>query len=52
MISEAGHYTTFIWLLLANTAKSIDVDKTLGQELVEFEAEVIKNYGKEETIHG
>ena len=31
--------------------KDIDVDKR-WQELVEFEAKVIKNYGKSETIHG
>tara|TARA_R110000744_G_scaffold303182_1_gene411979 strand:- start:887 stop:1039 length:153 start_codon:yes stop_codon:yes gene_type:complete len=50
MISEAGHYTTFIGFARKYGA-GIDVDKR-WQELVAFEAEVIKNYGKEETIHG
>ncbi|MEP2237003.1 MAG: tRNA 2-methylthio-N6-isopentenyl adenosine(37) hydroxylase MiaE, partial [Maribacter sp.] len=31
--------------------QDVDVDKR-WQELVEFEAKVIQNYGKDETIHG
>ena len=50
MVSEAGHYTTFIGFA-RKYGQDIDVDQR-WQELVEFEAEVIKNYGKEETIHG
>ncbi|WP_346881615.1 tRNA-(ms[2]io[6]A)-hydroxylase [uncultured Algibacter sp.] len=50
MISEAGHYTTFIGFA-RQYGKNIDVDKR-WQELIDFEAEVIKNYGKSETIHG
>ena len=50
MISEAGHYTTFIGFA-RQYGKDIDVDKR-WQELIDFEAEVIKNYGKSETIHG
>ena len=50
MISEAGHYTTFI-RFARKYGKTIDVDKR-WQELIDFEAEVIKNYGKSETIHG
>jgi tRNA-(ms[2]io[6]A)-hydroxylase len=50
MISEAGHYTTFIGFA-RKYGQGIDVDQR-WQELVDFEAEVIKNYGKEETIHG
>ncbi len=50
MISEAGHYTTFIGFA-RQYGKDIDVDKR-WQELIDFEAEVIKNYGKFETIHG
>ena len=50
MISEATHYTTFI-RLAKNYAGSIDVDKRWKQYL-NFEAQVIKNYGKAETIHG
>ena len=50
MISEAGHYTTFI-SFARKYGKNVDVDKR-WKELVEFESEVIKNYGKSETIHG
>ncbi len=50
MISEAGHYTTFIGFA-RKYGKNIDIDKR-WQELVDFEAEVIQNYGKSETIHG
>ena len=50
MISEAGHYTTFI-TFARKYGKDIDVDKR-GKELVEFEGELIKSYGKHETIHG
>ncbi|SFZ91779.1 tRNA-(ms[2]io[6]A)-hydroxylase [Flaviramulus basaltis] len=50
MISEAGHYTTFI-TFARKYGKDIDVDKR-WKELVKFESELIKNYGKHETIHG
>lgn len=50
MISEAGHYTTFIGFA-RKYGKGIDVDKR-WKELVDFESIVIKNYGKTETIHG
>jgi tRNA-(ms[2]io[6]A)-hydroxylase len=50
MISEAGHYTTFIGFA-RKYGKDIDVDKR-WKELVEFEGELIKSYGKHETIHG
>ncbi len=50
MISEAGHYTTFIGFA-RQYGKDIDVDMR-WQELIDFEAEVIQNYGKSETIHG
>jgi len=50
MISEAGHYTTFIGFA-RKYGNEIDVDKR-WKELVEFESLVIKNYGKSETIHG
>jgi tRNA-(ms[2]io[6]A)-hydroxylase len=50
MISEAGHYTTFI-SFARKYGKEIDVDKR-WKELVEFEGELIKSYGKHETIHG
>ena len=50
MISEAGHYTMFL-KHARRVAPEIDVDKR-WKEWLEFEAEVIQNYGKEETIHG
>ncbi len=50
MISEAGHYTTFI-TFARKYGKDINVDKR-WKELVQFESEVIKRYGKSETIHG
>lgn len=50
MISEAGHYTTFIGFA-RQYGEGLDVDKRWA-ELITFEGEVIKNYGKSETIHG
>jgi tRNA-(ms[2]io[6]A)-hydroxylase len=50
MISEAGHYTTFIGFA-RKYAQGIDVDKK-WEEFLKFEAEVISNYGKKQTIHG
>lgn len=50
MISEAGHYTTFIGFA-RKYGKGIDVTKR-WEDLLKFEGEVIKNYGKAETIHG
>ena len=50
MISEAGHYTMFISLAKKH-AETIDVDKR-WKEFLTYEAQVIQNYGKQETIHG
>ncbi|MDB5111933.1 MAG: tRNA hydroxylase [Mucilaginibacter sp.] len=50
MISEAGHYTMFI-RLAKKYAVNVDVDKR-WKEFLAYEAEVIQNYGKRETIHG
>lgn len=50
MISEAGHYAMFI-KLAKKYAETIDVDKR-WEELLNYEAQVIQNYGKNETIHG
>lgn len=50
MVSEAGHYTTFL-----NFAKKytidIDVDKR-WKEWLEFEGNLIQSYGNKEAIHG
>jgi tRNA 2-(methylsulfanyl)-N6-isopentenyladenosine37 hydroxylase len=50
MISEATHYAMFI-RLAKKYCGAIDVDKR-WKEFLEFEAQVIQNYGKSETIHG
>jgi len=50
MISEAGHYTTFL-KLARKYGEGIDVDAR-WQECLEFEADIIQNYGKKETMHG
>ena len=50
MISEAGHYTVFIGFA-RKYGKDINVEKR-WRELVAFEGELIKSYGKSETIHG
>lgn len=50
MISEATHYTTFIGYA-RKYACGEDIDKR-WQEWLDYEAQVIKNYGKKETMHG
>ena len=50
MISEAGHYTTFIGFA-RQYGKGIDIDKR-WKEWLDYEASIISNYGKKETIHG
>ena len=50
MVSEAGHYTTFIGYARKYDGNS-DVNKR-WKEWIDHEAIVIQNYGKEETIHG
>ncbi|WP_248282232.1 tRNA-(ms[2]io[6]A)-hydroxylase [Mucilaginibacter robiniae] len=50
MISEATHYTTFIRLAKKH-AGGIDVESRWTAFLA-YEAQVIQNYGKKETIHG
>ena len=50
MISEANHYTLFIGF--ANQyADGEDIDKRWN-EWLEYEGEIIKNFGKKETMHG
>ncbi len=50
MISEAGHYTTFLGFARKYTEKT-DVDKR-WQEWIDYETSIITKYGKQETIHG
>lgn len=50
MISEANHYTLFIGFA-RKYGKNVDVDKR-WDEFLEYEAKIIANYGRNETIHG
>jgi tRNA-(ms[2]io[6]A)-hydroxylase len=50
MISEAGHYTTFIGLA-RKYGEGLDVQKR-WEDLIRFETAIIQKYGKTETIHG
>ncbi len=50
MVSEAGHYTMFL-KFAKKYGEGIDVDKR-WQEFLDYEATVIKNYGRSEAIHG
>lgn len=50
MVSEATHYAMFI-RLAKKYAVEVDVDKR-WTEFLAYEAQVIQNYGKAETIHG
>lgn len=50
MVSEAGHYSMFI-RLAKKYAVTIDVESR-WKSFLEYEAQVVQNYGKSETIHG
>ena len=50
MISEAGHYTTFIGF--ARQLGDVEKVNARWEEWLDYEAELIKSYGKKETIHG
>ena len=50
MVSEASHYTMFI-KFAKKYGEGINVDKR-WQEFLDYEAEVIQNYGKSGAIHG
>lgn len=50
MISEAGHYTTFLGL-----ARKYGTDSEVNQrwkQWIEYEGSIITKYGTQETIHG
>jgi tRNA-(ms[2]io[6]A)-hydroxylase len=51
MISEANHYTLFLKLAYQYAPKEIDVE-TKWQQLLAFEAELMKELGNKETVHG
>ncbi len=50
MVSEAGHYTMFI-RMAKKCAVTIDVESR-WKTFLAYEAQVVQNYGKSETIHG
>ncbi len=50
MISEANHYTLFTGLA-KKYGTGVDIDKR-WEEWLTYEAEVIRNFGTKETIHG
>lgn len=50
MVSEAGHYTTFIKLAKKH-GEGINVDQK-WQDFLDYEAGLMAKYGKEESIHG
>ncbi|MBT8260867.1 MAG: tRNA-(ms[2]io[6]A)-hydroxylase [Bacteroidia bacterium] len=50
MISEANHYTMFLGFARKYGDRK-EVDKK-WKELLEYEAEIMKNLGKKETVHG
>lgn len=50
MISEANHYTTFIGF--ARQLGDPDKVNARWEEWLEYEARIIRSYGKGETIHG
>ncbi|MFZ9030103.1 MAG: tRNA-(ms[2]io[6]A)-hydroxylase [Robiginitalea sp.] len=50
MVSEAGHYTLFLkFARQFGDRKQVDEK---WQALLEYEAEIMKNLGKKETVHG
>ncbi len=51
MISEATHYTMFLKLAKKYAVGVVDFEPR-WQQWLNYEGEVIKNYGKQETIHG
>lgn len=51
MISEANHYTLFLGFARKYGSEFEDVNKR-WQEWLDFEAGIIRNYGKKETMHG
>jgi tRNA-(ms[2]io[6]A)-hydroxylase len=50
MVSEANHYTTFL-KFARKYGTDTNVDKR-WKEWIDFEDSIIRNYGKQKTIHG
>lgn len=51
MVSEANHYTTFL-AFARKYGQGVEDVNARWQQWLEYEAKVVKNYGKQETIHG
>lgn len=51
MISEANHYTAFLGFA-RKYGEGVEDVNVRWQQWLEHEAEVVKNYGKSESIHG
>jgi tRNA 2-(methylsulfanyl)-N6-isopentenyladenosine37 hydroxylase len=51
MISEANHYTTFL-AFARKYGKDVEDVNGRWQQWLDYEAQVVKSYGKQETIHG
>jgi tRNA-(ms[2]io[6]A)-hydroxylase len=51
LVSEANHYTTFLAFARQYGADTEDVNAR-WQQWLEYEAGVVKQYGKSESIHG
>ena len=50
MVSEAGHYTMF--LKFARQYGNLEEVNQKWQDLLEYEAKIMKDLGKKETVHG
>ncbi|WP_417363441.1 tRNA-(ms[2]io[6]A)-hydroxylase [Galbibacter sp.] len=50
MVSEANHYTMFLGF--ARKYQDVDIVNKKWQDLLEFEGQIMKDLGKQETIHG
>jgi len=50
MVSEAGHYTTFIGFA-RKYGTGVDVESR-WQAYLDYEASIMANYSKKETMHG
>src|SRR3954470_9199982 len=51
MISEANHYTMFL-SYARKYGNAIEDVNARWQQWLDFEANIVKSYGKQETIHG
>lgn len=51
MVSEATHYTMFLSFAKKHNEGGVDVNAR-WQEWLDYEADIMKNYSKKESIHG